>query len=87
MGGICYNVAAHLRRNMADIFISYATEDRERAKALAEALELRGWSVWWTGRSPSDNRSTGAPQTIEIGADDMLIRASAWLERPPFGVR
>ena len=32
---------------MADIFISYAREDRERAKELAEALAERGWSVWW----------------------------------------
>lgn len=32
---------------MSDIFISYAKEDRERARALAEALEQLGWSVWW----------------------------------------
>lgn len=32
---------------MADIFLSYAREDRERAKVLARALEAQGWSVWW----------------------------------------
>ena len=32
---------------MADIFISYADEDRDRAKLLAKALEGQGWSVWW----------------------------------------
>lgn len=32
---------------MADIFISYAREDRGRAHALADALADRGWSVWW----------------------------------------
>jgi hypothetical protein len=32
---------------MADIFISYATVDRPLARRLADALEARGWSVWW----------------------------------------
>ena len=32
---------------MADVFISYAREDRERASKLASALVARGWSVWW----------------------------------------
>jgi hypothetical protein len=32
---------------MADIFISYAREDRECARVLAKTLEHRGWTVWW----------------------------------------
>lgn len=32
---------------MSDIFISYASADRERTSVLARALEARGWSVWW----------------------------------------
>lgn len=32
---------------MTDVFISYASEDRESAARLASALETRGWSVWW----------------------------------------
>ncbi len=32
---------------MSDVFISYASEDRERARTLAASLEGRGWSVWW----------------------------------------
>jgi formylglycine-generating enzyme required for sulfatase activity len=32
---------------VSDIFISYAREDLERAKKLAEGLEAQGWSVFW----------------------------------------
>ncbi|HVZ99187.1 MAG TPA: toll/interleukin-1 receptor domain-containing protein [Caulobacterales bacterium] len=32
---------------MADIFISYASEDRERVRPLADALRRRGFKVWW----------------------------------------
>src|SRR5262245_12839185 len=35
---------------MADVFVSYATEDRERARKVATALEEAGWSVWWDRR-------------------------------------
>jgi TIR domain len=32
---------------MADIFISYAREDRVAAQAVARVLAGEGWSVWW----------------------------------------
>lgn len=32
---------------MADIFISYSSEDRDRVIPLVKALKDRGWSVWW----------------------------------------
>lgn len=32
---------------MADIFISYSSEDRERVIPVVKALEAHGWSVWW----------------------------------------
>jgi MFS family permease len=37
---------------MADIFISYANQDRDRVKHLAEALENQGWSVWFDRAIP-----------------------------------
>lgn len=35
---------------MADILISYAREDKDKARMLAEAFEKHGWSVWWDPR-------------------------------------
>jgi hypothetical protein len=32
---------------VTDVFLSYASEDRERAATLARSLEAGGWSVWW----------------------------------------
>ena len=37
---------------MSDIFISYASADRERAKMMSEVLAERGWSVWWDRTIP-----------------------------------
>ncbi len=37
----------HIRRAMADVFISYKREDRELAERLAHALEQLGFDVWW----------------------------------------
>jgi len=37
---------------MADIFISYAKEDKSRAEPLAKVLEGQGWSVWWDRKIP-----------------------------------
>jgi hypothetical protein len=37
---------------MSDIFISYASRDRETAQKFARALEGYGWSVWWDREIP-----------------------------------
>src|ERR1043166_7008049 len=39
---------------MADIFLSYAKEDREAALKIAQLLESAGWTVWWDRRIPAD---------------------------------
>ncbi len=38
---------------MADIFISYANEDRETAAQFAQLLESVGLRVWWDRRIPA----------------------------------
>lgn len=32
---------------MADVFLSYASEDRQRVRLIVEAIESGGFSVWW----------------------------------------
>lgn len=38
---------------MSDIFISYASEDRPWVEPFANALEQRGWTVWWDRHIPT----------------------------------
>lgn len=37
---------------MQDIFLSYASADRERAREIAALFRARGWSVWWDRTIP-----------------------------------
>lgn len=53
---------------MNDIFVSYAREDRPRAKQLAEALQRHGWSVWW-------DRDIPAGKTFDQVIEDELEAA------------
>lgn len=32
---------------MSDVFISYANEDQDKVAPIVNALENRGWSIWW----------------------------------------
>lgn len=37
---------------MSDVFLSYASEDRDRAGEIASLFRGRGWSVWWDRTIP-----------------------------------
>src|SRR5687767_5854054 len=54
------------KSTMADIFISYATVDRLIVERLANALEARGWSVWW------DHRSLRAGQYFDSAIEEAI---------------
>ena len=43
---------------MSDIFISYASEDRDRAERLAAGLQGLGWSIWWDRTIPAGRTFT-----------------------------
>ena len=62
---------------MADIFISYASQDRERIKPLINSLESEGWSVWWDREliaGPSFNNK------IQEALDSAKCVVVAWSE-------
>jgi TIR domain/Bacterial Ig-like domain (group 2) len=46
-------VCVVILKAMADIFLSYANEDREAARAVAGLLESAGCTVWWDRRIPA----------------------------------
>ena len=70
---------------MSDIFISYASEDRERIRPLAHALEARGWSVFWDPNIPTgkswrevlDDALTGARCVVVAWSDHSIV--SRWV--------
>ena len=60
---------------MADIFVSYASEDRARIEPLVAALQAEGWSIWWDKElvaGPSFN------EKIEEALDHARCVVVAW---------
>ncbi len=60
---------------MADVFLSYASQDRERVRALVERLEEHGWSVWWDRHIPP---GMTWPQVIEQALADTRAMVVVW---------
>ena len=62
---------------MADIFVSYASEDRDRIQPLVEVFQAEGWSVWWD-RDLVAGRSF--EETIEEALEAAHCVVIAWSE-------
>lgn len=62
---------------MADIFISYAHENVQTAKALAQALADEGWEVWW---DPQIRSGTQFPEIISRQLTTARCVISLWSE-------
>ena len=62
---------------MSDIFISYASADRESARLLADALATRGFSVWWDRTIPPGRVFDEVIQEAIQGARCMVVLWSA----------
>lgn len=71
---------------MADVFLSYASEDRERIRELVSALEAADYSVWWdraivpgTSFGPEIEREIAAARCIVVLWSHASIR-SQWVQ-------
>ncbi len=60
---------------MADIFLSYSSQDRERVRPLVQSLEQQGWSVWWDRRIPPGKTWR---QVIQQALDDARCVVVVW---------
>jgi len=60
---------------MGDIFISYASADRERARMLAKVLQRRGWAAWWDREIPPGKEYD---QVIEEALDSSRCVVVLW---------
>ena len=63
---------------MADVFISYASEDRARVAPLVAALERQGWSVWW---DRGINAGQKFDEVIEHELESARCVVVAWTQR------
>jgi hypothetical protein len=64
---------------MADIFISYAREDRDKALKLAEVLRQRGWPPWqWRLASLTVIARSGSDEAIHACARHRRLKVDCF---------
>ena len=57
---------------VARIFLSYASEDRDRAREIAADLEALGWAVWWDHKLQAGKTFAGVIES-EIKKSDCVL--------------
>ena len=62
---------------MSDVFVSYSSLDRARVAPLVEAIERRGWTVWWDRRIDA---GTAFDREIETNIDVAKCVIVVWSE-------
>lgn len=62
---------------MADIFLGYAREDRDKAETIAAALEQHGWSVWWDVKIPAGRTFDEVIEEAITAAECVIVLWSA----------
>lgn len=63
---------------MADIFISYSSDDKSIVQKIAGLLEKRGWSVWWDRQIPIGQKyDTVIEQELQAAACVLVV----WTKR------
>ena len=62
---------------MADIFFSYANDDRGLVRPLVEELAAHGWSVWWDRQIPPGRTFD---EVIEEALDEAKTVIAVWTE-------
>ncbi|MGH6909524.1 MAG: TIR domain-containing protein, partial [Phenylobacterium sp.] len=62
---------------MSDVFVSYSSQDRARVVPLVQALERRGWSVWWDRKIDA---GTAFDREIEAAIDEAKCIVVVWSE-------
>lgn len=63
---------------MADVFVSYKSEDRERARLIATTLEGDGFDVWW---DPSLQTGEDYQEVIDRNLREALVVVVLWSPR------
>ncbi len=58
---------------MPDIFLSYASQDRDRTRLFAKALEAEGFSVWWDNAIRSGDSFDEAIEKALRGAKAVVV--------------